>query len=659
MRERRRHRRDAGRGKGGAACGAVGRTRMSDNFIPVLTCAAVDVTRSARSPRLRRALVVGTPRATAQPAAAIEPWGGPTPAGDAALLRPVLERASAAAAGTLRALCAELGAPRGGRSGPSGGDQARLAKEVKELKQQLAVEEAKVQELESKPPSALAARHRVENASRKVEKLEEQLLHFEAQKQDILKGIAETSEPLAEARNDLEHRAKMLHKVNFKDVDDPVTVGMAGLDPTAVDNEEGEQALETLKRLQPEAKEAAERKAAEGGRAPGGGAPAGAAGAGAGGADGGGQAWAPQPPSAADFEGSDFHAGLGRAMEGENPEAAVAEFLAGSPCGGSGRGRHMFFDWGGSLFLRIGRRELGRRAGQVGQPEGDAAVQESPKQGGNCLVFFGLNANARSSFEGIHDWYVDHGHGMAKQLVGVDFPSPQAPEVGRASSAADRGSTSSFLRVAGWGVSAYDYSGRGPPSPSQPEPPVDAAPWRVGGHVLWEFPVVVDSLSNLLLLNFLRPARHNLQWSSVPEVGLQRLELFSLPQLAAAGEAPLGLRAAGPLRRGELLCFYPGRIFHASEERLPRSDMLFGNGYEGVSIDPDGEARPAPAAAPEDPLLKSWPCECSLRGLRRRPQARELGAPEGARPVRVAEGGQRRSHRRGRPASAGQQGACA
>ncbi|CAK0871131.1 unnamed protein product [Prorocentrum cordatum] len=242
--------------------------------------------------------------------------------GGAAPVR-VQQDARAAAAKTVR--------PQQGRSGSSGGDQSRLAKEVKELKQQLAVvgflkshgidsaliakaEEAKVQELESKPPSALAARHRVENATRKVEELEERLQQCEIQKQEILKGVAEATESLAE--------------VNFRDADDPVGVGMADLDPTAVDDAEGKQALETLKRLQRAAKEAAGREAAEGGRGPGGGAAAGAAGADAGGAEGSGQARAPRPPTAADFEGSEFHAGLKRAMGGENPEAAVAEFLA-------------------------------------------------------------------------------------------------------------------------------------------------------------------------------------------------------------------------------------------------------------------------------------------------------------------------------------------
>ncbi|CAK0799690.1 unnamed protein product, partial [Prorocentrum cordatum] len=157
-----------------------------------------------------------------------------------------------------RAAAAKVVRPPQGRggSGSNGGDQSRLAKEVKELKQQLAV----VGFLKSHGiDSALIA---------KVEEAQERLQQCEIQKQELLKGIAEATESLAEARKDLEHHAKMLHKVNFKDVDDPVAVGMAGLDPTAADNAEGKQALETLKRLQRAAKEAAERKAAEGGRDP-------------------------------------------------------------------------------------------------------------------------------------------------------------------------------------------------------------------------------------------------------------------------------------------------------------------------------------------------------------------------------------------------------
>lgn len=67
----------------------------------------------------------------------------------------------------------------------------------------------------------------------------------------------------------------------------------------------------------------------------------------------------------------------------------------------------------------------------------------------------------------------------------------------------------------------------------------------------------------------------------------------------AAPEETLGLRARRRCPPGALACLYPGRIFLASEQNVPRSNMLFGNEYEGVSMDGAGwlpmQFRDAPA----------------------------------------------------------------
>lgn len=82
---------------------------------------------------------------------------------------------------------------------------------------------------------------------------------------------------------------------------------------------------------------------------------------------------------------------------------------------------------------------------------------------------------------------------------------------------------------------------------------------------------------------------------------LPDLELFASP--ATLAEAPLGVRARSEMTSGELLGFYPGRLFLREEQNLPRSDMLFGNGYEGVSFDGMGWL---PQHWKEDPLLAGW-----------------------------------------------------
>jgi len=57
---------------------------------------------------------------------------------------------------------------------------------------------------------------------------------------------------------------------------------------------------------------------------------------------------------------------------------------------------------------------------------------------------------------------------------------------------------------------------------------------------------------------------------------------------SASDDAPLGIRTARTTEAGQLLCFYPGRVFEANETQLPKSDMLYSNEYEGIYIDGKG-----------------------------------------------------------------------
>ena len=159
------------------------------------------------------------------------------------------------------------GAPRGqqGQQHQSGGDGLTYAQVLMFLKSAdvgdgaiQAVEAAKQREFEAKPPSAIAAQHRVENAKRKVERLDEKLKQLSEQKAELDKSIVEVEAGLVEARSELDRHVKMAHRVHLESAEDPVEVGLAGLDPTVVSSAEGKAALETLQQLQRKAREARE-----------------------------------------------------------------------------------------------------------------------------------------------------------------------------------------------------------------------------------------------------------------------------------------------------------------------------------------------------------------------------------------------------------------
>ncbi|CAK9055372.1 unnamed protein product [Durusdinium trenchii] len=67
----------------------------------------------------------------------------------------------------------------------------------------------------------------------------------------------------------------------------------------------------------------------------------------------------------------------------------------------------------------------------------------------------------------------------------------------------------------------------------------------------------------------------------------------------------LGIFTATSLKRGQLACFYPGRIF--TDDHLPPGDQLFTNEYEGVHLDGKGwfpaAWRPDPALQGREPIL--------------------------------------------------------
>ncbi|CAK0868688.1 unnamed protein product, partial [Prorocentrum cordatum] len=100
------------------------------------------------------------------------------------------------------------------------------------------VEHAKVKAYESRPPLAIAARHRVENAIRKVDHFVCRMAEFEKQQAQLANTFEETKGQLEEG--------------NFADVEGPIAVGLAGLDEAVTGFAEGQSALEARQRLQRE-----------------------------------------------------------------------------------------------------------------------------------------------------------------------------------------------------------------------------------------------------------------------------------------------------------------------------------------------------------------------------------------------------------------------
>lgn len=70
------------------------------------------------------------------------------------------------------------------------------------------------------------------------------------------------------------------------------------------------------------------------------------------------------------------------------------------------------------------------------------------------------------------------------------------------------------------------------------------------------------------------------------QAGLPDLELFASP--AADADGPLGIRTLNRIPIGQLVCFYPGRIFDPDEPNLPMGDKVISNEYEGVYLDGKG-----------------------------------------------------------------------
>ena len=231
------------------------------------------------------------------------------------------------------------GAPRGQQQ-QSGGDGPTYAQVLMFLKSAevgegaiQAVEAARQREFEAKPPSAIAAQHRVENAKRKVERLDERLKQLTEQKAELDKSIVEVEAGLLEAKSELDRHVKMAHRVHLESADDPVEVGLAGLDPTVVSSAEGKAALETLQQLQRKAREA--RESAQQAPQPGPG-PNGAGGApppgGPGGAPApGGQQQADRgfaPMAEEDLNDEELQQGIKRLVEAGGDPSAIGKLMA-------------------------------------------------------------------------------------------------------------------------------------------------------------------------------------------------------------------------------------------------------------------------------------------------------------------------------------------
>ena len=91
------------------------------------------------------------------------------------------------------------------------------------------MQEKHVADQDSKPTSATAAQHRVDNGRRKVEKLEQRIASFKEQRDDLDKAIAENEKLLQEARVELERNIKVSHRVHLEQAENPIELGFAGL----------------------------------------------------------------------------------------------------------------------------------------------------------------------------------------------------------------------------------------------------------------------------------------------------------------------------------------------------------------------------------------------------------------------------------------------
>ncbi|CAK0821856.1 unnamed protein product, partial [Prorocentrum cordatum] len=259
---------------------------------------------------------------------------------------------------SIKALKAELSALRAQVGGGGGGAAQRPATQPQQPQSDLtfgqvvqflkaykvddavitSAQQKQIAEQEVRPTSAIAAHHRVENSKKKVERLEQKVLSFTQQRDELDKAITDAETQLTEARSELERNIKVSHRAHLEQTAGPFEFGFAGLATSVKESADGRQALEVLRRLQESAaKQAAEEAAAAAQAGAASATTAGAGAPGAGAAGGGAQNGAAAGAAGAagfskmeqdDFDDAEFHAGLKRLYDSGAEKDAVAKFIA-------------------------------------------------------------------------------------------------------------------------------------------------------------------------------------------------------------------------------------------------------------------------------------------------------------------------------------------
>jgi hypothetical protein len=171
----------------------------------------------------------------------------------------------------------------------------------------------------------------------KMAHLEQTVLSFTQQRDELDKAITDAETQLTEARSELERNIKVSHRVHLEQTADPFEFGFAGLAASVKESADGRQALEVLRRLQQSAAKQAAEEAAAAAQAGAASAAAGAGAPGSGGAGGCAQNGAAAGEAGEtglskmeqdDFDDAEFHAGLKRLYDSGAEKDAVAKFIA-------------------------------------------------------------------------------------------------------------------------------------------------------------------------------------------------------------------------------------------------------------------------------------------------------------------------------------------
>ena len=170
------------------------------------------------------------------------------------------------------------------------------------------------------------ARWRVEGLRKKVGRATAQMGKLAEKRAELDQEEAELKSSIDAMRAELAAAETLFCRVHANDVSDVVKVTSAALDSAVLQNQEAQQALATLERLQKAAVDARQGAAAP---QPGGGAPPAPAGGVAEAPPAGGGEHQAVPMDETDFLEADFQESLKRTMGGEgDTSAAVAKLLA-------------------------------------------------------------------------------------------------------------------------------------------------------------------------------------------------------------------------------------------------------------------------------------------------------------------------------------------